>query len=172
MSSLVVPFLVKREPWLNRTLPHEDMPWGRRWRLAGDYNSRNTITAGKRLTKGLPWFEDRGVYLHKMVRPDADRDLHCHPYTYVSLILAGGYCEYVRTRTGKIIPQWRRPGEWVDGPLDKFHRIDYLPTGECWTLFFTGKAEWMISNGERVHEWGFDVAGRFVPWTEYGRGVK
>jgi hypothetical protein len=71
----------------------------------------------------------------------------------------------------KIIPKWRRPLEWVDGPPDKFHRIDYLTTGVSWSLFFAGTPKWMrvVRNGliETVHKWGFSTAKGWVPWTEY-----
>jgi hypothetical protein len=158
------------EKLLDRVFPHEDMPWGRRWRLFGKYNSPRTVTAGKWLTRGLPWFGNRGVYLHKMVAPDADRDLHDHPYRYGALILHGGYVEYVLTLVKgelKIIPKWRRPGEWVDGPPDKFQRIDYLTTGVSWSLFFAGRAAWMAHKAGAVHKWGFMTANGWVPWTEY-----
>ena len=38
-----------------------------------------------------PWFS---VKLHWILRPDPDRDLHCHPWRFVSFVLRGGYEEY------------------------------------------------------------------------------
>ena len=38
-----------------------------------------------------PWFS---VKLHWIHKPDPDRDLHDHPWVFVSFILRGGYVEY------------------------------------------------------------------------------
>lgn len=35
-----------------------------------------------------------GVRVHHILRPDADRELHDHPFDFTSIILSGGYWEY------------------------------------------------------------------------------
>lgn len=112
-----------------------------------------------------PWF---GVYLHEMHAPDADRDLHDHPYNFYSIILKGGYTE-----------QWRKRGNmaqfenyslfwprWSGHVMNKLnaHRITHLLKVPTYTLVFVGK---------RTREWGFwrDVQNgyrhEFVKWNEY-----
>lgn len=152
---------------LDRIFPHEDLPFGRRWRLFGSYVSSITVTDGKILKRGLPWFGDRGVYLHHMVRVDSDRHLHNHPWNYATLILRGGYCEYVMEEDAQR-PKWTRPGEVHFKSADHLHKIAILPNGSAWTLVFAGKARWMPGpHGKPTHRWGFKVGAMWVPWFRY-----
>lgn len=157
------------EKILNAVFAHEDLPFGRRWRIAGAYLSPKTDSSGSVLKRGLPWFEDCNLYLHKMVRPDADRDCHNHAYNYSTLILRGGYQEMVQ-QGDALRPVWHRPGEFFSASAERFHRVSFLPEKRAWTLFFAGKPRWMVTGTKRVHRWGFLTSGGYVPWTEYKRG--
>lgn len=106
------------------------------------------------------------VYVHKFVRDDDDRALHCHPWPSVSIILRGGYKEHMFVRQpveGKPLPSvWakkRTPGAIVKRKAELAHRIElhrksYIAWGgtECfkiipaWTIFIT----W-----SKAREWGF-----------------
>lgn len=151
--------------WL---FPWESLPFGERWRIAGSYLSPDTVTALSVLKRGLPWFKDCGVYIHRIDRPDSDRALHNHPYTFGSFILSGGYRqEVLDPRTGQIRANWRRPGEFAVMPRTHFHRVTELVDGEpCWTLLLAGKPVW---TADGVHEWGFDVDDKYVHWRDYRR---
>lgn len=107
------------------------------------------------------------VMLHKIVRPDADADMHDHPWSFRSLILKGGYLEQVLTTTRKSIQvfpgvhfQWARAGQLVGHNSEGgFHRIAALLDGKpAWTLVFTGP---------KKKSWSFLVDGVEVPWREY-----
>lgn len=97
-----------------------------------------------------PWF---GVYLHHIVQPDPDRDLHDHPWDFVSVVLRGGYTEELpRCRTR----------HWPAGTMHRMraedmHRICY-GAPSTWTLLLVGR---------RRREWGFQTAHRWMPWREY-----
>jgi hypothetical protein len=154
---------------LDRIWPKESLPFGLRWRIFGSYLSVATNVTKSLLKRGLPWFKDRGIYIHRMDRPDGDRDCHNHPYAYMSIVLWGGYLEMVK-QGDAIRPVWRRPGSIIFASAERYHRVDYLPNKRCWTLFFTGKPRWMQHNGKFVHDWGFLTISGHVPWTKYRRG--
>lgn len=106
--------------------------------------------------------------LHRFHRPDADGDLHNHPWTFgLSLVLVGGYLEErldLARGHGATMQRWVRGLNlltWRD-----FHRVVELlgqnedGTGEVWTLFVTG---------ERIQDWGFleVLPGTFTQWERY-----
>jgi hypothetical protein len=104
-----------------------------------------------------PWL---AVYLHHIHRPDKDPDPHDHPWAFVSLVLCGGYREYVW-------PDKRDEDRWYERarPRWSLRRLDRRAahliseiTGPLWTLVVTGP---------RRGEWGFWQGGRFVPWQDY-----
>lgn len=105
--------------------------------------------------------------IHKFHRPDGDRALHNHPWTWmVSVILRGSYTEERRLEPEEIngtdapATQTRRV-RWFNVLTDKtFHRVAELH-GEVWSLFITGP---------RVQDWGFkeDPSSDHVePWRQY-----
>jgi hypothetical protein len=103
-----------------------------------------------------PW---GGIYLHHIHRPDQDRDLHDHPWVFVSFILSGGYTE-VAAVAGRNWAQrertWRRGSSHLM-PLRHAHYISEVH-GRLITLVFVSR---------RRQEWGFWTADGFVPWREY-----
>ena len=87
------------------------------------------------------------LYLHHFHRSDADDDLHNHPWSGSSTILAGGYTEERLHPDGSIRSRTYLPGDSVDLMPNTFHRVDLLdPAAGCWTLFRTSR---------RVQSWGF-----------------
>ena len=139
------------QKFLDRVFPSETLPFGRRWRIAGSFMSPETKPAW--LKRPLPWIPDRNLYLHHMTSPDADRDVHDHPWGFVSIVLSGGYEELVRTITG-YHEEAHCPWSVLFRSPEFLHRITKLPTGECWTLVFTGK---------RVRKWGFMKGAFWMP---------
>lgn len=104
------------------------------------------------------------VFLHKFLKGDPD-DVHDHPWPYFTLILKGGYYEWIPefdlhgTKIGET-RHWRGPGHFRLCPADSFHRIELAPSVTAWTLFVPGphKREWgFLENNQWVdHETYFE----------------
>lgn len=96
-----------------------------------------------------PWF---GVYLHRFDNPDV-RQLHDHPWPFVSIILRGGYEEarsYGPTDRAVRV-RWFNAKRSTD-----LHYIARLLRRPTWTLIFVGA---------RVRTWGYvDPDGT---WTRF-----
>ena len=102
------------------------------------------------------------VFLHKFLKGDPD-DVHDHPWPYFTIILRGGYYEWVpvfNTLGQKIneVRHWRGPGHFRFCPANSFHRIELEPGVTAWTLFMPGPKQ---------KEWGFQMGNRWVPHDQY-----
>lgn len=107
------------------------------------------------------------VFLHKFLKSDPD-DLHDHPWPYATVILKGGYYEWIPqfNSEGKKIGEigaWRGPGHFRICGATSYHRIELDPNVECWTLFMPGPKQ---------REWGFLSKGQWVQWEQYLAGRK
>jgi len=106
----------------------------------------------------LGWLR-RTWYLHKIHRPDAERDMHDHPWDGRGRVLAGAYME--RTPQGVAL---KSEGDKTHVTPGGYHRISQLvtcpsdPAREIWTLLRVGPV---------VHGWGYLVDGAHVPHAEY-----
>lgn len=148
---------------------HQERKWGFwNWRdigMEGDvYMRRLTILL-------TPWFS---IKLHQIFRPDKQRELHDHPWSFLSIILRGSYVEAVPCpgcalhgcwdRLGDSVPHYalRRRRWWNWKPATGRHSIRELSRSPVWTLVFTGPKR-------RV--WGFWVNNgtRFVEWDQYDK---
>lgn len=123
-----------------------------------------------------PWF---GVYLHKILLPDNDINLHDHPWDMVSVILSGGYKEIFMTfkeqtydddgsiRSYRGSHQRRHWTRWsvhsmkgggkykYQNDLHKIISLDKTPT---WTLLFVGP---------RKRQWGYQTKDGWVARKDY-----
>ena len=88
------------------------------------------------------------IFLHKFLKGDPD-DVHDHPWPYATLILRGGYYEWIpqfddQGRKSGEIRKWRGPGHFCISSPDSFHRIELKSGVTAWTLFVPGphKREW------------------------------
>ena len=101
------------------------------------------------------------VFLHRFLKSDPD-DFHDHPWGYSTLILKGGYWEWVPQFTdGKKTGEygtWRGPGHFRTCSANSYHRIELDPDVECWTLFMPGPQK---------REWGFLVKNQWVQHEQY-----
>jgi hypothetical protein len=102
------------------------------------------------------------IFVHKFLKSDPD-DVHDHPWPYATLILRGGYWEWIpvfNIRGAKIHEYcvWRGPGSFRFARANSFHRIELDPDVECWTLFMPGVKQ---------RDWGFLVKDKWVQWQEY-----
>lgn len=97
------------------------------------------------------------IFLHHFLKGDPD-DVHDHPWSYATIILKGGYWEWIpqfNAEGKKIceIGKWRGPGHFRFSKAESFHRIELDPDVDCWTLFMPGPQK---------REWGFLVKNKWV----------
>lgn len=87
------------------------------------------------------------LYIHLMLRSDADPECHDHPFDNVSVVLDGGYNEEDRTGAMKAV----MPGDIIIRSAETAHRI-VLTNGPSISLFLTGpkRREWGFWRGD---EW-------------------
>jgi hypothetical protein len=102
------------------------------------------------------------IFVHKFLKSDPD-DVHDHPWPYFTVILKGGYWEWIPVfdlRGAKIHEYcvWRRPGSFRFAGAETYHRIELDPAVTCWTLFMPGIKQ---------RDWGFLVKNKWVQWQEY-----
>ena len=96
------------------------------------------------------------IFIHKFLKSDPD-DLHDHPWSYFTLILKGGYYEWIPGVNCEV-RKWRGPGHFRVCNAESLHRIELKPGVTCWTLFMPFS---------KVREWGFISKGQWVQWEEY-----
>ena len=109
--------------------------------------------------KDRKWFPFN-IFLHRFLRSDPD-DVHDHPWPYATLILKGGYWEWIpqfNSTNQKIgeIAVWRGPGHFRVCKATSFHRIELDPDIECWTLFMPGpqQRDWgFLTNKNKTQTW-------------------
>ena len=97
------------------------------------------------------------IFLHKFLKGDPD-DVHDHPWPYATLILKGGYYEWLPqfdSKGNKIAEMcvWRGPGSFRVCRANSYHRIELDPSVTAWTLFMPGPQK---------REWGFLVNNRWI----------
>lgn len=102
------------------------------------------------------------IFLHKFLKSDPD-DVHDHPWPYATVILKGGYWEWiphfdtVGRKTGEY-QVWRGPGHFRISKANSFHRIELDPDITAWTLFMPGR---------KCRDWGFLVQNKWIQWEQY-----
>ena len=102
------------------------------------------------------------VFLHKFLKSDPD-DVHDHPWPYATLILKGGYWEWIPLfdNEGKKFTEykvWRGAGKFRTCGATSYHRIELDPDVETWTLFMPGIKQ---------REWGFLTRNGWIQNEEY-----
>ncbi|MCF5714280.1 hypothetical protein I9H06_16615 [Pseudomonas tremae] len=164
----------KRTPYLHiQSADGQEVYMGRWWL----FNAYDRETHLGRI-RWCPW----SIRVHHIMRPDADRDLHDHPWNARTVILRGWYVEQRQAsdewkkavRSGLIenpdpkFVEWlmRDACEWIRRDASdtaqlnhgEYHRIDEVAPGGVYTLFITSR--WK-------GDWGFLVNGVKVAWREY-----
>lgn len=140
-----------------------------RWSFFSRFDIRDETTGELYLRRwyllATPWFS---LLLHKIVTPDKDRDLHDHPWWFLSFMLWGGYDEIrlLGRATDPIGSTFyydttikRRC--WLSlafRAATAAHRIISLRRAPTWTLLLTGP---------RRCSWGFHTAKGYIDWKVY-----
>jgi hypothetical protein len=102
------------------------------------------------------------VFLHKFHKGDPG-DVHDHPWPYFTLILAGGYYEWIPQfhNDGTMsceVRKWRGPGHFRFCSATSYHRIELKENVIPWTLFMPGP---------QTREWGFLVKDKWIHNDSY-----
>lgn len=122
------------------------------WRWWNLENPRTRTTFLRRLyIANTPFL---GVKLHWLLEPDWARDLHDHPWTFISIVLRGGYYEEVKTPEGT---ELKKVFWWNLKRAGEAHRIAMVLPGTI-TL---------VINGPKVREWGFHTRQGWEHWKAY-----
>lgn len=131
---------------------------------------------------GIVWDRLGGFYVHHIVGPDPGMDLHDHPWSFVTVVLRGGYFEHVLesrqamesvaevSRIGRYWG-WRevidvtKPNGIRTRRLPSVHR---MPLHLAHRIVAVDRNTWtLVLRGPTRREWGFFPPYRWVPWTKY-----
>jgi len=99
--------------------------------------------------------------IHRILDCDRTPFLHTHPFSYVSVVLRGGYTERYLSDDGKLTKVSHRFGSVIFRRNTTPHRIDSVSEG-CTTLFFVWKT---TKKGEQG--WGLFSHPNVNPPTNY-----
>lgn len=113
-----------------------------------------------------PWC---ALYLHRMDGPDSRPTLHDHPWSFVSLILRGGYVEMRQdkhTMTPRIVER-RRVNVMRRADAHYIRDLLRVPT---WTLLLVGARRRTWGYWRRSSESRYDGRGAWT-WTPFDRDV-
>jgi len=118
-------------------------------RTGADYMHRYYL-----FLKDRKWFPFNFT-LHKIVRSD-DPIFHDHPWSYMAIILKGGYWEHIPLFNNKGIKigefcHWRGPGSIIKRKATEYHWLELDNGKPATTLFLMGPQK---------REWGFLVQTR------------
>ena len=107
------------------------------------------------------------VFIHKFLKSDPD-DVHDHPWPYATIILKGGYYEWIPefNSAGEKIGEkrmWRGPGHFRVCSATSYHRIELCEGVDCWTMFMPGPQR---------REWGFLVNNKWIHNEQYLKEMK
>jgi hypothetical protein len=102
------------------------------------------------------------VFLHRFLKSDPD-DHHDHPWPYFTVILKGGYTEWIpqfNDHGQKVmeVAAWRGPGHYRFSHATSYHRIEIDPDVDTWTLFVPGPKQ---------RDWGFFTRTGWIESEQY-----
>ena len=86
------------------------------------------------------------VYLHRVDAPAMHPHCHDHPWSFVAILLRGGYSEYSDMwPTGQMTGwRWQRPGSVLYRPAEWRHNV--VTIGPSWSIIITTA---------KFRDWGF-----------------
>lgn len=129
-----------------------------------------------------------GFYVHHIAGPDPGKDLHDHPWAFVTIILRGGYTEhYARCPDGpngagryvhpskieacymaEIAERW--PDTCTAGFVRRWRwlSVHRMPLGAAHRIVDARPGTWtLVLRGPTRRTWGFYLPTGWVAWTEY-----
>jgi hypothetical protein len=111
--------------------------------------------------KDRTWFPFN-LFLHKFLKSDPD-DVHDHPWNYATLILKGGYYEWIpqfndQGQKAGEMAVWRGVGHFRVCKANSYHRIEVDPGTDVWTLFMPMR---------KKREWGFLTRRGWIQHEQY-----
>jgi len=138
------------------------MQWLGRHRIILDRQSNEPLLERYYVfLKDRTWFPFN-IFVHKFCKSDPD-DVHDHPWPYATLILKGGYYEWIPqfnpdgTKNCEI-RKWRGPGHFRICSPNSYHRIELKEDVTPWSLFMPGPQK---------REWGFLVNDKWIESETY-----
>lgn len=143
--------------------------WGRT-RLIFDRDEPNEVylkryyLIGTQRTRWLPV-----LCLHRFLRSDQGH-LHDHPWSFVSLVLRGGYYETRPSAAGGFAIRWRGRGGIAYRRATDLHRVELFPDsrhGQAPTRDMADPVWTLVLMFPRVRQWGFaefDAQGITTWW--------
>jgi len=138
------------------------MQWLGRHRIILDRQSNEPLVERYYVfLKNRTWFPFN-IFVHKFCKSDPD-DVHDHPWPYATLILKGGYYEWIPqfdkqgNKFGEVAV-WRGPGHFRICGASSYHRIELDPSITAWSLFMPGPQK---------REWGFLVKNKWIHNEDY-----
>jgi hypothetical protein len=161
-----------RRPYFNIYGADGSLYMGRSWLFGGSNTGRDS---DDNRPEPRTWARGRfdawiGKYiagrLHYIAREDRARDLHTHPASFISIVIAGWYVER-RPKTQRqpaslddrhCFDTARRPGSIAFRRAADRHTIVEVSPGGAWTVVI-----WFRKQGG----WGFWTKNGFVHWRNY-----
>jgi hypothetical protein len=105
-----------------------------------------------------PW---AALYVHRMTGPDPRATLHDHPWSFLSIIVRGGYIERRLDPMTMTVDHWHVVRWWNRVRALDAHSIRSLLRNPTWTLLFVGR---------RRRTWGYlESEGYGWIWTQFDR---
>lgn len=108
--------------------------------------------------------------IHHIHTPDNDRHMHNHPWSFISLVLRGGYEEH-----RPLIEDPERPLFALNGR--EYHTLNVRKPGSVALRFTTdrhliakvdvGGAITLVGTAGKAQAWGFFTETGYVPWRVY-----
>ena len=95
--------------------------------------------------------------LHKIVKSD-DPIMHDHPWSFMTIVLKGGYWEHHYDKEGNETKTWRGPFSIIKRSSEEYHWLELDNDQPATTLFFMGP---------RRRDWGFLDDGEWVNHDAY-----
>jgi hypothetical protein len=107
---------------------------------------------------------------HVFLRGDMDRELHDHPWPFVTWCLLGGYMEEIGLKDPRKPSRFEemKPGQWKYRSCHHRHRVILAEGQYAVTIVFTGRTRrtwgfWRVTN-KWANNNGGGLRAIFIPW--------
>lgn len=141
------------------------------WAFMERFEVPNYDSDGNYLTRWrliqTPWW---GIYVHRFDGPDPRTTLHDHPWSFLSIVLRGGYIERRLDQMTMKVNEHHRIRFLNYMPRGGAHAITHLRRVPAWTLMLVGRRyrtwgylepySWVVRDAGAVSSWH---------WTEFNK---